>query len=961
MNGVHLNGRTRGSEKAVPGCLGRMVNLFDLSSGVSGNRLLTDKPHNDGSLSRSQSDVSRMSSIAGDDMEDKVIVSELRKSSSNRKPNGTPVKMLMAQEMSKDLEFKQNSPNVVAKLMGLDAFPKQQHKTTTQRTHSRHNTRKCHSEIPIGYWQEDGCFFGEKVDEMHSQPLHNEFKDIHEIMQQSQRTNCPRDKSPQKGRSNENVHDKRLCLIRQKFMEAKRLATDEKLRQTKEFQEALDFLSSNGDLFLKVLQEPNSLFTQQPYGGHSVPLSPETKRITVLKPSKMMVEDTCIAPGRRDDKQVKKQFLVNQVNLWDNHPNGFSPTISWKGSDRPARPTRIVVLKPSTGKSNGGGIAVSSTPSSPRAPKSEISFPEVEDEEARVVAKEITQQMRENLTVPRRDETLLSSVFSNGYTGDESSFEKSVNGCAGGDLSDSEAVSLTSRHSWDYVNRFGSPHSISSFSRASCSPESSVCREAKKRLSERWAMTANGSNQEQRRFHRSSSTLGEMLALSEKKKSEICEEDFDCKYEDPRASTSWLDRSIGARDSVEDSPTNLLRSKSVPNSFTAYRESNNVEASNPGRCKADTPKDIMKVKSRKTSFTGKVTRLFLSRNKKSEKDKSDKLQSNDESRFTTAATSGLPAPLERTSNDHPEVVPSASELCSETISLNIHDKRLGQGSHQGALYVSQTCTRGIQWGHPDQPSPISVLEQSFEEDEVSRPVAPSLSKFNLIDKSPPIGTIARTMSWDERCAETSSSYHFGSPFMSTGVENDEGGWLHLVQSLLTMAGLNNEGQVGHNLARWHSLDSPLDPLLREKYVNFSAKDPLHEARRRLLRSSRKLVFDIVNAALLDIAGFNTPASQWSTSHVGDHSTFFESGSTLLVDKVWARVKHWLSGKVNSHLADDSGDNNNSLVELLVMKEIVGTGWTDQISFEIDDIGKEIEGKLLEELVEESVVALTGRD
>ena len=35
-------------EKPFPGCLGRMVNLFDLSAGVSSNKLLTDKPHRDG-------------------------------------------------------------------------------------------------------------------------------------------------------------------------------------------------------------------------------------------------------------------------------------------------------------------------------------------------------------------------------------------------------------------------------------------------------------------------------------------------------------------------------------------------------------------------------------------------------------------------------------------------------------------------------------------------------------------------------------------------------------------------------------------------------------------------------------------------------------------------------------------------------------------------------------------------
>lgn len=35
-------------DKQIPGCLGRMVNLFDLNAGVSANRLLTDKPHREG-------------------------------------------------------------------------------------------------------------------------------------------------------------------------------------------------------------------------------------------------------------------------------------------------------------------------------------------------------------------------------------------------------------------------------------------------------------------------------------------------------------------------------------------------------------------------------------------------------------------------------------------------------------------------------------------------------------------------------------------------------------------------------------------------------------------------------------------------------------------------------------------------------------------------------------------------
>lgn len=49
MNGIQSR-KGQNVEKPFPGCLGRMVNLFDLNTGITGNRLLTDKPHYDGNL-----------------------------------------------------------------------------------------------------------------------------------------------------------------------------------------------------------------------------------------------------------------------------------------------------------------------------------------------------------------------------------------------------------------------------------------------------------------------------------------------------------------------------------------------------------------------------------------------------------------------------------------------------------------------------------------------------------------------------------------------------------------------------------------------------------------------------------------------------------------------------------------------------------------------------------------------
>lgn len=45
---MNNNRRVHNDDKPFPGCLGRMVNLFDLTPAtVNGNKLLTDKPHRD--------------------------------------------------------------------------------------------------------------------------------------------------------------------------------------------------------------------------------------------------------------------------------------------------------------------------------------------------------------------------------------------------------------------------------------------------------------------------------------------------------------------------------------------------------------------------------------------------------------------------------------------------------------------------------------------------------------------------------------------------------------------------------------------------------------------------------------------------------------------------------------------------------------------------------------------------
>ncbi|KAJ0054255.1 hypothetical protein Pint_01621 [Pistacia integerrima] len=964
---------------AGAGCLGRMVNLFDLGTGVPGNRLLTDKPHHDGaSLSRSRSDVARMSPSA-DQIEDKLVVSEFRRTSSNKKANGTPMKTLIAQEMSKEVVSKHNPPNVVAKLMGLDPLPQHQPSSAAQRSHSKGYSRHSpsHSAIPLECWEQDHGFLDNRMpSEVHRFQEQNDCKDVYEIWQQSQQASYSRDNSMQKGRYNETISEKKMALVRQKFMEAKRLATDEKLRQSKEFQDALEVLSSNKDLFLRFLQEPNSLFSQHLYDLQSIAPPPETKRITVLRPSKMVDNEKFTGSGNLIDKQSNKPAQVVQATGWESNSPGYSPLYAnHKVNEHPAQSTRIVVLKPSPGKTHEVK-AVVSLPSSPsRMSHGEDLYEEPEDDEvqeSREVAEEITRKMRETLMGHRRDETLLSSVFSNGYVGDESSFNKSENEYAAGHISDSEAMSPTSRHSWDYINRFGSPYSPSSFSRASCSPESSVCREAKKRLSERWAMMAlNGNSQEQRHVRRSSSTLGEMLALSDTKKSVRSEEEVIKNEQEPRGSTSCLTSNLNKEEGMCESPKNLMRSKSVPVSSAVYGARLNVEVADPEAGQKQVPKELTKTKSGKSSLKGRVSSLFFSRNKKSTKEKSGASQSGEEFQSVTAEAPGsighIPGMV---SNDTSHCV-NTNDLgeCSpglrpsrKTSSPDLTDMS-SIASREAVLSVSKPLMRGNVSENQDQPSPISVLEPPFEEDDNTFPessgnIKPDHQgtvvplKPNLIDKSPPIESIARTLSWDDSCAETATPYPL-NPSSGSGAEEEQD-WLFFVQTLLLAAGLDGEMQSETFFARWHSPESPLDPSLRDKYASLNEKEPVHEAKRRQRRSNRKLVFDCVNTALVEITGYGSESDRSSraVSCSGAQNTLVESGSPMLVDHVWGRMKEWFSG--------EGGDGNSLVVEKVVRKEVVGKGWGEQMRIEIDNLGKEIELNLWEELVDEAVVDLTDR-
>ncbi|KAG2262063.1 hypothetical protein Bca52824_069142 [Brassica carinata] len=803
-----MNGnRRRRNVHQVQGCLGRMVNLFDFGTVGSGKKLLTDKPYFDGGFIKSKQ---------FDQIEDKVDVRTVGVS-------GTPMKMLLAEEMSKEMELNLGSTNLVAKLMGLDSFPQTQPDPIVRRSNSSKPRLK-------------------------RSLSHGECRDVYEIWEK-----------PVDGLSK-----KKMDIIREKFLEAKRLVTDDKLRHSREFQEAMEVLSSNKELFLEFLQESNSFFSHHLHSFQSCTAPPtpdKSNRITIPKPSKTI------------ESPVDKGIHL----------------FKWAGEEEypTKQTTRIVVLKP-----NGHVTKASSCPTSPRGCLPVDDFEEIKD-----VARRVKRQIL-------KEDTSHSSVFSNGYIGDDSYY------------ADSEIISPVSRRSWECMNKYDSPFVSSPFSGASGSPESSsVCREAKKRLSERWALMAasNENVQEEAQVVQKKSgniSLGEMLALSDSMTDLRSDEEEanDCNEEpDVGLYPPCLAGDSSREDGILKPFNSLVRSKSLPESSTSLGH----RTLDTNKSKSKVPEELTKSKSLKWFLRGKVSNFLFSRNKKASK--------------------------ERSSEETPE--------CDASVSAR------SMVSQEAGLSVARSATFGNSSEWRDEPSPVSVLQTSFDEDDgmffncsvLNRSSSSSLEpemmmsmRSNLLGKSPSIG---RSFSFDD----STVSRCYSSKRSAISTRDEEEDLRLLINTLLSAAGLNGDSEsmsssciLDNLLSKWHSVESPLDPSLRERYAN-SAE---HQ---RLGSNMKHLVFDLVNTLLLEL----TP------SYLGPRNAKILSGKTVGA-YVINRMQECLKGKgrVEDQWWDEDRDLSSLAVNRVVRMEVAEIGSAESLRLEMDCMGEELELKLLEELVEE---------
>ncbi|RZS02110.1 hypothetical protein BHM03_00032089 [Ensete ventricosum] len=725
-------------------------------------------------------------------------------------------------------------------------------------------------------------------------------RDVYEVWQQPSKNILVKEQSPQKVKYDEDSYQRRMTLVQKKFLQAKQLATDGKLLDSKEFQDAVEVLNSNRDLFLKFLEKPNSLFKKHLLEHQSFPLPSPTTSVTVRKPSDTM--------ERKGNKSMSRQLLrdsdgsVRKVNK-----NFWSSGLSKPKGQNLHQQTRIVVLKPSPGKPYNTKTKLSNySPTISGGQNSTGALATDELVSSREISKGITCQMGESLNNNIRDEALFSSTPSTGYIRDENSLNRSDSEDIEdevGSLSDSEITSPVTVYSCDHINKIGSPFSALSFSRASHSSESSVFTEAKKRLSERWALVASSVNsQEKTQLRRTSSTLSEVLAIPEINR-EGSQEDLahsssklSSGEDDLKVLTFSSTFETTYEDATETSCRNLTRSKSVPASPSACEIAEfNGEISSSLISKPIVQPEIPKSNKKKYSFKKKVSKLFFSKSRKSSGQKPLKSPSVGDDRGQSGCSNGSD-----TRNDY--LLPSVNDTLSARIKL-VSTDRMSHGS------TEETPLRKV----------IQALSRSL-----------------------PIGSVARLLSWSSSYLDLTSATTL-KPSVKFSKVDEEHEQFVFVDKLISSVGMDdNKSTI---FGQWHSLHSPLNPSLL--YESLQKEDEEDKCRERQL--SWRLLFDFVNEALLDISrSILLTACPWNRACHGPRR---DDTAGTAVAEVWSLVRNKLSG-------DSKSSNGGIVVDRLVKEEVGGRQWTESRRLEGYELSKEVSEKVLEELVEEAVSGLS---
>lgn len=522
------------------------------------------------------------------------------KRGSSKKSCRTPIKKLIDKEISNEMEIRRSSPSLVARLMGLDTLPP---------VVSRHQKERSVSSRKTSSVELHKKHIGHEADHLRtSSNEYQECKDVFEVMEMpkvDKHSSKPFHKGiPSLGRNEIKLEPSNIELaFAKKFMDAAHLPTHDELLYSEEYDDALEDLDPNKDLFVRLLQDPNSLFKKHFQDLKCSPPSPHANHITILKPSKAARADNDMCSRSERNVERHHHLLKEDIsscrkpvyNLVDysvkEHSTSqrcelFEP--SYAGKTKVHRePTQIVVLKPSLDKvwdtettvplsrstdnyeyvlNREKGISMSrksevyAGQGDRRKLSDSVEATRHKTKGLREIARDITRQLR---TSGSSGSQAVRGLKKYDYNRDEGTR---------GILSMEKLNSESFQWPYGQLNDCGDRLSTPSY----YSNDSSVSREARKRLSERWKMIQQIHGL--RPVDKGSNTLGEML-VSERKTprstlNRSVNQNASGEVSSREAVLQWnCPLSISNKDGLAHRwPRNLSRSTSLPSSSSGYHK-----------------------------------------------------------------------------------------------------------------------------------------------------------------------------------------------------------------------------------------------------------------------------------------------------------------------------------------------------------------------------------------------------
>lgn len=163
-----------------------------------------------------------------------------------------------------------------------------------------------------------------------------------------------------------------------------------------------------------------------------------------------------------------------------------------------------------------------------------------------------------------------------------------------------------------------------------------------------------------------------------------------------------------------------------------------------------------------------------------------------------------------------------------------------------------------------------------------------------------------------------------------------------VQKLLSYAGFEDWDMI---FTGWHSLDSPLDPVLLDNFIDGREKESKYIGK----RSNLRLLFDSVNSALLELS-CNTLMSIQLNNRLCCEAQI-DAHACSLAEVVWATIRDWFSGNQANVFAEA---NSILVVDRTLRKEVGVNCWHKTAMIEVEEITKDVSVEMLEDLLSEAL-------